>query len=172
MWAHECHRVWQDRLLFPEDREAYMNFMRAGLKEFADHGKEEAVFEQPLIYTSFMSMAKGHDPNYAPVADMDSLRQVLEAKMEEYNEAVAQMDLVLFNQAMEHITRICRITFLPGGNALLVGVGGSGKQSLSKLAAFILTYEVFRIVVATNYTLGDLKVDMQTLFMKTGVQGQ
>ena len=82
------------------------------------------------------------------------------------------MDLVLFNQAMEHIARICRIVFLPGGNALLVGVGGSGKQSLSKLAAFILTYEIFRIVVATNYTLADLKVDMQTLFTKTGVAGQ
>jgi dynein heavy chain len=70
------------------------------------------------------------------------------------------MDLVLFDQAMEHISRICRIAFLPGGHALLVGVGGSGKQSLSKLAAFILTYEVFRIVVATNYSLADLRLDM------------
>ena len=119
-----------------------------------------------------MAMAKGHEPNYAPVPDMDSLRAVLEAKMEEYNEAVAQMDLVLFNQAMEHIARICRIVFLPGGNALLVGVGGSGKQSLSKLAAFILNFEIFRIVVATNYTLADLRLDMQTLFTKTGVSGQ
>ena len=118
-----------------------------------------------------MAMAKGFEPNYAPVEDMDSLRTVLEAKMEEYSEAVAQMDLVLFNQAMEHIARICRIVFLPGGHALLVGVGGSGKQSLSKLASFILNYEIFRIVVATNYTLADLKVDMQTLFTKTGVGG-
>ena len=47
--------------------------------------------------------------------------------MDEYNENVSAMDLVLFNQAMEHITRICRIIFLAGGNALLVGVGGSGK---------------------------------------------
>ena len=21
MWAHECHRVWKDRLIFPEDHE-------------------------------------------------------------------------------------------------------------------------------------------------------
>lgn len=81
------------------------------------------------------------------------------------------MDLVLFNQAMEHITRIARIIFQPCGNALLVGVGGSGKQSLSKLTAFILNQEVFKIVVSTNYGLGDLKTDIQTLFMKTGVQG-
>jgi dynein heavy chain len=34
---------------------------------------------------------------------------VLEAALEEYNENVARMDLVLFDQAMEHISRICRI---------------------------------------------------------------
>ena len=74
-----------------------------------------------------MSMAKGHEPTYAPIEDMDGLRTILEQKMEEYNENVSSMDLVLFNQAMEHITRICRIIYLPAGNGLLVGVGGSGK---------------------------------------------
>ena len=73
---------------------------------------------------------------------------------------------------MEHITRITRILYQPCGNALLVGVGGSGKQSLSKLATFILDYQVFRIVVTTTYTLTNLKEDIQLLFKKTGVQGQ
>ena len=41
MWAHECHRVWRDRLLFPEDRDAYYNFMRQGMKEFPADFKEE-----------------------------------------------------------------------------------------------------------------------------------
>ncbi len=72
---------------------------------------------------------------------------------------------------MEHITRIARIIFQPCGNALLVGVGGSGKQSLSKLTSFILNQEVFKIVVASNYSLADLKTDIQTLFTKTGVSG-
>lgn len=70
------------------------------------------------------------------------------------------MDLVLFNQAMEHITRIARIIDQPCGNALLVGVGGSGKQSLSKLTSFILNYEVFRIVVSTGYGVNELKTDI------------
>lgn len=61
---------------------------------------------------------------------------------------------------MEHICRIARIIDLPVGNALLVGVGGSGKQSLSKLSAFILSYDVVRIVVTTNYGLPDLKTDI------------
>ena len=116
-------------------------------------------------------MSKGHEANYQAITEMDELKDVLEKEMDKYNEQVSSMDLVLFNQAMEHIARIARILNLPGGNALLVGVGGSGKQSLSKLACFILQYDVFRIVVSTSYTLNDLKTDMQTLFMKAGAMG-
>jgi dynein heavy chain len=126
MWAHECHRVWLDRLLFDEDVAMYMNYMRNGLKELTEY-KDEVVFAEPLIYTSFISMCKGHEPSYKPVEDMNELKEVLENKLLEYNETVSTMDLVLFNQAMEHITRIARIVFQPCGNALMVGVGGSGK---------------------------------------------
>jgi dynein heavy chain len=61
---------------------------------------------------------------------------------------------------MEHITRIARIVDLPAGSALLVGVGGSGKQSLAKLAAFILGYDIARILVTSSYKLVDLKTDI------------
>lgn len=147
-----------------------MNYMRNGLKELVEF-KEDLVFAEPLIYTSFIVMCKGHEPSYKPVEELDELRDTLEAKLAEYNETISTMDLVLFNQAMEHITRIARIIFQPCGNALLVGVGGSGKQSLSKLTSFILNQEVFKIVVASNYGIADLKTDIQTLFTKTGVAG-
>jgi dynein heavy chain len=72
-------------------------------------------------------MAKGFDKAYVAIDSMADLKKILEDKLAEYNETKSQMNLVLFNDAIGHICRIARILDFPVGNALLVGVGGSGK---------------------------------------------
>ena len=49
---------------------------------------------------------------------------------------------------------------------MLVGVGGSGKQSLSRLAAFICHYVVIQIVISSTYSISDLKEDLKVMYTK------
>lgn len=67
--------------------------------------------------------------------------------------------------------RISRILEGPRGNALLIGVGGSGKQSLARLAAFISQLDVSQIQLKKGYSVTDLKTDLAVIYQKAGVKG-
>ena len=162
----------RDRMVNDADMIKFDEYRFAVTKRFFDDcGGISAVEERPLLYTSFMVSTPEDLPVYTFVPNYDALRKVLDDKLREYNESNAVMDLVLFQQAMEHITRISRIIDLPRGNAMLVGVGGSGKQSLARLASYINGYEVFQISVSSTYGVTEFKENLLALYRKAGTRG-
>ncbi|KAF6251999.1 flagellar outer dynein arm heavy chain beta [Scenedesmus sp. NREL 46B-D3] len=168
----QCERVFRDRMVNDTDMAKFDEFRAAVTKKYFEDLGLAGVEERPLLFTSFMQASAGDTPLYTPVPTYESLKKALEDKLAEYNETNAVMDLVLFQQAMEHVTRISRIIDLPRGNAMLVGVGGSGKQSLARLAAHISGYDVFQIAVSSTYGVADFKEALLALYTKAGAKGQ
>ena len=76
---------------------------------------------------------------YDEVTDLPKLKTYLEEKLEDYNKTpkFIKMDLVLFKDAVGHLARISRVLNLKRGHCFLVGVGGSGRHSLTRLAAYV-----------------------------------
>jgi dynein heavy chain len=79
-----------------------------------------------LIFNNF-SLGIGHENRDYDFLIAEDLKKYVQEALNEYNENNAEMPLVLFQDAMEHVCRISRIIMSPSGHALLVGVGGMGK---------------------------------------------
>ncbi|XP_016061753.1 PREDICTED: dynein heavy chain 17, axonemal [Miniopterus natalensis] len=168
LWLHEAERVYGDKMVDEKDQEALHRVTMASTKKFFDDLGEELLFAKPNIFSHF---AQGiGDPKYLPVTDMARLNRLLSDVLDSYNEVNAVMNLVLFEAAVAHICRINRILESPRGNALLVGVGGSGKQSLSRLAAYISALDVFQITLKKGYGIPDLKTDLSSQYIKSAVK--
>eukprot|EP00592_Proboscia_alata_P015189 CAMPEP_0194394788 /NCGR_PEP_ID=MMETSP0174-20130528/124051_1 /TAXON_ID=216777 /ORGANISM="Proboscia alata, Strain PI-D3" /LENGTH=2316 /DNA_ID=CAMNT_0039190629 /DNA_START=658 /DNA_END=7604 /DNA_ORIENTATION=+ len=168
LFIHESQRVFSDRLVSEDEIEIFNTMFTDIMKKTVVSIPVDDQFEKPLVYTNFVTTTDGA---YLPTPSLEKLKIVLDSKLVEYNENNAMMDLVLFEQAMLHITRISRIIQNPGGNAMLIGVGGSGKQSLCRLAAFISDYEVKQLSVTSKFTIEDLKEELRNMYTSAGVKG-
>lgn len=98
---------------------------------------------------------------YDRIGTLDELAIILKGALNEYNELNPAMDLVLFDDAMHHVCRISRVLNNRAGHALAVGVGGSGKQSLSRLASFISGFTTQQLTISSVYDMRDLKNDIR-----------
>jgi dynein heavy chain len=97
----------------------------------------------------------------------------IEEYLEDYNsQHKSQMKLILFLDACDHVARIARVLRQPLGNALLLGVGGSGRQSLSRLATFISQYKAYSIEVVKGYSMRDWRENLKTCLLQGGVQAK
>lgn len=95
-----------------------------------------------------MSVGCPFCPLSQEVTDLHRWKSVIEEFINEYNAVnTIGMQLVMFLDACEHVSRICRILRQPSGHALLLGVRGSGRQSLSRLASFIMDCDACQIEI-------------------------
>ncbi len=71
-----------------------------------------------------------------------------------------------YRYVLEHLSRISRILRVPGGNALLVGVGGSGRQSLTRLACAMSGLGLVHPEISKNYGSNEWREDLKVCVHK------
>jgi len=126
-----------------------------------------------FIFGDFMDGIDVETRTYKQVKDLKLMVEKIIENLEEYNGTVkSQMKLVMFLDACDHVSRITRIVRQPLGNALLLGVGGSGRQSLSRLATYMATFKLFQIEVVKGYGMQNWRDDVKIALMQAGVDNK
>ncbi len=181
LWAHESCRVFHDRLVSKEDKKWFTATVAELLsKVWTRSGagwSQEELFEgaHPVLFANYLTPPIDDDtpPRYEMVTDWEKLQRTLKGALDDYNIINPnKMNLVFFRDAVEHLSRIARMLRQPRGNAMLIGVGGSGKQSLTRMACSLADMEVFTIELTRGYDLAAFREDMKGLMMRAGGEGR
>ncbi|XP_039416979.1 dynein heavy chain 10, axonemal isoform X2 [Corvus cornix cornix] len=172
VWRNECLRVFHDRLINEADKELVQGHIKTLVEEhFTDD--LEHVIRDPILFGDFRTALNEAEPRiYEDIQDYDVAKALFQEILEDYNEFHIKMHLVLFDDALEHLIRIHRIIRMDRGHALLIGVGGSGKQSLTRLAAHTAGCEVFEIILSRGYGENNFRDDLKNLYLKLGIENK
>ncbi|XP_078610604.1 dynein axonemal heavy chain 3-like isoform X1 [Branchiostoma floridae x Branchiostoma japonicum] len=184
LWIHEVYRCFYDRLIDDDDRQMFFNIMKETTKECFKTSMDKVLNHLTpsgnLIDDNIRSLFFGDymlpdaDPRiYDEVSSIPELQAVMESYLDEYNTiSKAPMSLVLFKFACEHISRVSRVLKQDNGHLLLVGIGGSGRQSATKLATFMQDFDLFQIEITKNYTNSEWREDVKKVLLKAGSEGK
>ncbi|XP_024937311.1 dynein heavy chain 7, axonemal isoform X2 [Cephus cinctus] len=187
LWVHEILRVFGDRLIDLGDRKwlfdklkdttqgtfkESFDFVFDHLPKFNEQLTEASL--QNLIFGNFMDVdAIPEDKKYEEITSMDEYKRVALLCLEEYNNTHKnKMDIVLFRYALEHLARVCRILAIPCGSLLMVGVGGSGRQSLTRLAAGMAGHGLFQPEIGSAYGMNEWREDIKKVLKNSGGTGK
>ncbi|KAJ3049383.1 Dynein heavy chain 7, axonemal [Rhizophlyctis rosea] len=185
LWTHEAYRVFYDRLVDDVDRAWFFTTVKDlvsrsfgvrfedvfGHLDFNRDGKVEDDDMRSLMFGDY-TQPDVAVKYYDEVTDVTKVSEVIKGRLDEYNQmSKAPMNLVIFRFAVEHVSRISRILKQPAGHALLVGVGGSGRQSLTKLAAYMAEYQLFQVEISKSYGLNEWREDLKKILTAAGAKG-
>jgi dynein heavy chain len=173
LWVHESNRIFKDRLINTQDGELFSEIVSKELKDKCNVDTEKLFVAERLVFGDYTEGQAQEPKTYVEIQDMAKLRKMIDDYLEEYdNESKQPMRLVLFMDAIEHVSRINRVLRMPLGNALLCGVGGSGRKSLTRLAAYMTDYKIFMIEIGKNYGMNEWREDLKTVMRHAGLKNQ
>ncbi|KAI9190457.1 hypothetical protein H9P43_001891 [Blastocladiella emersonii ATCC 22665] len=170
VFAHEAARVFHDRLINNEDRAYFGKLM----EELVSKNFSEQLSTDPIVFGDFAKRGVPREERvYAQFADLGAMGTLLEDYLEEYNVTLSRdMRLIFFLDAKQHIARLSRIIRQPRGNALIVGVGGTGKKSLTRLACHMSEYQCLEIELTRTYGTVEWREDIKKLYRLAGIEGK
>jgi dynein heavy chain 1 len=165
LWAHEALRLFQDRLVYDDERSwTNEHIDDVATKHFPTIDRSLAL-SRPILYSNWLSK------DYVPV-DREQLRDYVRHRLQVFYQEELDVPLVLFDEVLEHVLRMDRIFRQPQGHLLLIGVAGSGKTTLSRFVAWINGLQVFQIKVHNKYTANDFDEDLRSVLRRSGCKGE
>ncbi|XP_077466766.1 cytoplasmic dynein 2 heavy chain 1 isoform X1 [Stigmatopora argus] len=177
--AYEARRIFRDRLVSSKDRQTFDNILSAILRgEWSSDALETmtdgfyvtwGVSEGVVI-----APAQPLPPHGKQLGRLHSsdLKQVIHKGLVLYSRDNRELDLLLFWEVCDFVSRLDRVLSRPGGSLLLAGRSGVGRHTATFLVSHMHGYSLFTPNISRHYTLKHFKTDLKNVMQLAGLEGQ
>jgi len=143
LWAHEAMRLFQDRLVADEDKQWLEKLVDEIARDCFNNVEHDKVLQRPILYSTWINKL------YESM-EREELRTYIKARLKTFQEEELDVQLVVFDEVLDHVLRIDSVLSHPMGHLLLVGEAGVGKTVLTKFVAWMNNLSVFSIMHTAN----------------------
>ena len=174
LWANEICRVFCDRLINQEDTDWFIEQVMDQLsKNFKSSLELDDLFGEHKVMFADLLKLDAPIRLYEEIKQKEKLIKQLSSSLDEYNFSSSnKMNLVFFEDAVLHTLKIVRTLRQPRGNMMLIGVGGSGKQSLTRLASYMYDMDYKQIEIVKGYNEKNFNEFIKDRMFECGIDGK
>ncbi|XP_061575223.1 dynein cytoplasmic 2 heavy chain 1 isoform X3 [Cololabis saira] len=177
--AYEARRLFRDRLVSSKDIHTFDNILSSIIR--GDWGSDALDHMPDGFYVTWGSsegavIAPGQPlpPHGKQLGRLDSaaLKQVIHKGVVLYSRDNKELDLLLFWEVCDFVSRVDRVLSRPGGSLLLAGRSGVGRHTATCLVAHMHGYTLFTPKISRGYTLKHFSNDLKMVMQLAGLDGQ
>ncbi|GIY28883.1 cytoplasmic dynein 2 heavy chain 1 [Caerostris darwini] len=89
-----------------------------------------------------------------------------------YNSEVRELDIVIFQEVLDNLSKVDRVLSQQNGSLLLIGMNGSGRRLSVLIVAYSHQIPIISPKVNPNYGIKQFSNDLKTAMQMTGIEGK
>uniref|UniRef100_A0A8C8DIA2 Dynein cytoplasmic 2 heavy chain 1 n=1 Tax=Oryzias sinensis TaxID=183150 RepID=A0A8C8DIA2_9TELE len=177
--AYEARRLFRDRLVSSKDLHTFDNMLSSVIRgdwssDALDNMADGFYVTWGCSEGTVMAPCQPLPPHGKQLGRLDSsdLREVIQKGVMLYNRDNKELDLLLFWEVCDFVSRVDRVLSRPGGSLLLAGRSGVGRHTAACLVSHMHGYALFTLKISRGYTLKNFSNDLKMVMQLAGLDGQ
>ncbi|XP_072546992.1 cytoplasmic dynein 2 heavy chain 1 isoform X2 [Salminus brasiliensis] len=176
--AYEARRLFRDRIVSSKDLNTFDNILSSVIR--GDWGSDVLDNMSDTFFVTWGATHEGRNPNQPlppygkPLGRLNTsdLAEVIRKGVVVYGRENRELDLLLFPEVLDFMSRVDRVLGSPAGSLLLAGRSGVGRRTAVSVVSHMHGATVYTPKISRSYGLKHFKTDLKTVMQWAGIDGQ
>ncbi|XP_073518216.1 cytoplasmic dynein 2 heavy chain 1 isoform X2 [Phyllobates terribilis] len=179
--AYEARRLFRDRIVTSKELNVFDNILLSVLQ--GDWGSDVLDHMADLFYVtwgalheagSVLSPGQALPSHGRPIGKLNSadFKDFIRKGVIQFSRDNRDLDILLFHEVLDFMSRVDRVLSFPGGSLLLAGRSGVGRRTVTSLVTHMHGAMLFTPKISRGYELKHFKNDLKQVMQMAGIDGQ